>query len=184
MVSSGFAERKKKQLLPTENGIKLIAVLPERVKSPVLTAEWENALTLIARGELAADSFMQDISSMTTELVKQNNSPNPEYATLFGQRSDAAVIGSCPRCGGNVVEGKKNFYCHNKDCKFTMWKEDKFFTSKKKKLTQQMASTLLKSGKIGVKGLYSEKNGKTYDATVVLADTGDKYVNYQLEFEN
>jgi len=184
LVSSGFAERKKKQLLPTENGIKLIAVLPERVKSPVLTAEWENALTLIARGELAADSFMQDISSMTTELVKQNNSPNPEYATLFGQKKDAVVIGICPRCGSNVVEGNKNFYCQNKTCQFSMWKDDKFFTSKKKKLTSQMASNLLKSGRMSVKGLYSEKSGKTYDATVVLADTGEKYVNYRLEFKD
>ena len=74
--------------------------------------------------------------------------------------------------------------CQNKSCQFSMWKDDRFFTSKKKKLTVQMATNLLNSGKIGVKGLYSEKSGKTYDATVVLADTGEKYVNYRLEFKD
>ena len=184
LVSSGFAERKKKQLFPTENGIKLIAVLPERVKSPALTAEWENALTLIAKGQLSPDAFMQDISNMATELVQQNSTINPDFENLFGQKNDAVVIGICPRCNGNVVEGKKNFYCQNKSCQFSMWKDDRFFTSKKKKLTVQMATNLLNSGKIGVKGLYSEKSGKTYDATVVLADTGEKYVNYRLEFKD
>jgi len=90
LVSSGFAERKKKQLLPTENGIKLIAVLPDRVKSPALTAEWENALTLIAKGQLSSDVFMQDISDMAAELVQQNSTVNPDFENLFGQKTRIA----------------------------------------------------------------------------------------------
>lgn len=188
LVSSGFAERKKKQLLPTENGSKLISVLPDVLKSPKLTAEWENALTLIAKGEADPDSFMRDIESMAKGLVVTHYRAEDDKKDLFGgevgSHSEKDVIGLCPRCGGNVVEGKKNFYCSNRDCKFVMWKDDRFFTSKKKKLTKPIATGLLKDGRIAVKGLYSEKSGKTYDAVVLLADTGEKYVNYRLDFGN
>ena len=188
LVSSGFAERKKKQLLPTENGGKLISVLPDVLKSPKLTAEWENALTLIAKGGADPDSFMRDIESMAKGLVVTYYRAEDDKKDLFegeaGSHSEKDVIGLCPRCGGNVVEGRKNFYCSNRDCKFVMWKEDRFFTSKKKKLTKPIATSLLKDGRIAVKGLHSEKSGKTYDAVVLLADTGEKYVNYRLDFGN
>ena len=93
------------------------------------------------------------------------------------------VIGTCPRCGADVYESKNNFCCSNKDCGFVMWKNDRFFTGKKKELTKKIASDLLNKGKSKVKGLYSEKTGNTYDATIILADTGGKYVNYRLEFD-
>ncbi|MDL2252773.1 DNA topoisomerase 3 [Ruminococcaceae bacterium OttesenSCG-928-I18] len=182
LVSSGFAERKKKQLLPTENGIKLITVLPDAVKSAKLTAEWENALTLIAKGQLSPDDFMNDIASLVKGLCITYYRADDDKKDLFGQAQEKEIIGLCPRCGNPVVEGKKNFYCQNRDCQFAMWKDDRFFVSKKKNLKKNIAAALLKDGKITVKGLYSEKSGKTYDATVLLADTGDKYVNYRLEF--
>ena len=89
------------------------------------------------------------------------------------------VIGICPRCGANVHEGKKNYYCANRGCKFVMWKNDRFFESRKKELTKLVAMSLLKDGKAKVKGLYAEKSNKTYDAVILLADTGEKYVNYR-----
>lgn len=92
-------------------------------------------------------------------------------------------IGNCPRCGSEVYEGNKNFYCSNSDCKFSMWKEDKFFINKKKTLTKTIAKELLSKGKIKVKKLYSEKKDKYYEATIVLNDTGT-WVNYKLEFNN
>jgi DNA topoisomerase-3 len=90
-------------------------------------------------------------------------------------------LGKCPRCGGNVVESKKNFHCDNRDCGFVMWKTDRFFTSRKKELTKTTAAELLKTGKAAVKGMYSEKKQKTFDAVILLADTGGKYVNYRFE---
>jgi DNA topoisomerase-3 len=188
LVSSGFAERKIKQLLPTESGSKLISVLPDVLKSPKLTAEWENALTLIAKGEADPDSFMRDIESMAKGLVVTCYRAEDDKKDLFrgeaGSRPAKESVGLCPRCGGSVVEGKKNFYCSNRDCEFVMWKDDRFFTAKKKTLTKAIAAELLKTGKTAVNGLYSAKSGKTYDAVVVLADTGEKYVNYRLEFGN
>jgi len=96
--------------------------------------------------------------------------------------TERRIIGRCPRCGSNVTEGSKNFFCENRDCKFVMWKDDRFFANKGKELTSEIAELLLRDGKAAVTGLYSSKADKHYDATVVLADTGDKYVNYALEF--
>ena len=180
LVKSGFAERKGKQLIPTQNGAALVSVLPDMLTSPQLTAEWENNLTQIAKGPADAGDFMQRIEAMARELVKENATADKDKVAFTGGEEKPS-IGKCPRCGSPVHEGRKNFYCSNRDCAFTMWKNDRFFEERKVTFTPKIAAALLKSGKINVKGLYSPKTGKTYDGTVVLADTGGKYVNYKIE---
>ena len=179
LVSAGFAQRKGKQLIPTGDGANLVAVLPDVLTSPTLTAEWENALTLIARGEADPDGFMRGIEDMARSLCADFAHADDGKKALF--RPEKEVVGKCPRCGHPVYEGKKNFYCANRDCSFAMWKTDRFFESRKKALTKPIAAALLKDGKAKVKGFYSEKTGKNFDATVLLADTGVKYVNYRFE---
>ena len=180
LVKSGFAERKGKQLIPTQNGAALVSVLPDMLTSPQITAEWENNLTQIAKGAADAGDFMQRIEAMARELVKENATADKDKVAFTGGEEKPS-IGKCPRCGSPVHEGRKNFYCSNRDCAFTMWKNDRFFEERKVTFTPKIAAALLKSGKINVKGLYSPKTGKTYDGTVVLADTGGKYVNYKIE---
>ena len=180
LVKSGFAERKGKQLIPTQNGAALVSILPDMLTSPQLTAEWENNLTQIAKGAADAGEFMQRIEAMARELVKENTTADKSKAVFTGGEEKPSV-GKCPRCGCPVHEGKKNFYCSNRECAFTMWKNDRFFEERKVAFTTKIAAALLKSGKANVKGLYSPKTGKTYDGTVVLADTGGKYVNYKIE---
>ena len=180
LVKSGFAERKGKQLIPTQNGAALVSVLPDMLTSPQLTAEWENNLTQIAKGAADAGDFMQRSEAMARELVKENATADKDKVAFTGGEEKPS-IGKCPRCGSPVHEGRKNFYCSNRDCAFTMWKNDRFFEERKVTFTPKIAAALLKSGKINVKGLYSPKTGKTYDGTVVLADTGGKYVNYKIE---
>ena len=181
LVQAGFVERKKKQLIPTKDGKNLVAVLPDTLTSPKLTAEWENALTEIAKGKADPDSFMRGIEAMAAGLVKEYAAVPEEKKKLFAP--ERKEVGKCPRCGSPVYEGKKNFYCDNRDCQFSMWKNDRFFTGKKKELTATVAAALLSKGRAAMKGLYSEKTGKTYDADVLLADTGDKYVNYKIELK-
>ncbi len=178
LVKSGFVERKGKQLIPTKDGNSLVCVLPDTLTSPQLTAEWENALTQIAKGAADPDSFMQGIEAMARELVKTYPFLSDSQKGLF--KEEKTVVGKCPRCGGNVYEGKKNYYCENKDCAFVMWKNDRFFEERKTAFTPKIAAALLKDGKAKVKKLYSPKTGKTYDGTVLLADTGGKYVNYRI----
>ena len=179
LVQIGFVQRKGKQLVPTKDGINLAVVLPESLTSPALTAEWENRLTEIAKGNADPDEFMAEIEAQVRQLVKTYSCISADAQNLF--QSERVIIGKCPRCGENVYEGKKNFYCGNRGCQFVMWKNDRFFEQRKKAFTPKIAAALLKNGKAKVKGLYSEKTGKTYDATVLLADTGGKYVNYRVE---
>ena len=179
LVQMGFVQRKGKQLVPTKDGINLAVVLPESLTSPALTAEWENRLTEIAKGKADPDEFMAEIETQVRQLVKTYSCISADKQNLF--QSERVIIGKCPRCGENVYEGKKNFYCGNRGCQFVMWKNDRFFEQRKKAFTPKIAAALLKNGKAKVKGLYSEKTGKTYDATVLLADTGGKYVNYRVE---
>ena len=178
LVQMGFVQRKGKQLVPTKDGINLAVVLPESLTSPSLTAEWENRLTEIAKGKADADEFMAEIETQVRQLVKTYSCISADKQNLF--QSERVVIGKCPRCGENIYEGKKNFYCGNRGCQFVMWKNDRFFEQRKKAFTPKIAAALLKNGKAKIKGLYSEKTGKTYDATVLLADTGGKYVNYRI----
>ena len=184
LVSTGFVQRKKKQLIPTEKGTNLIAVLPDNIKSPILTAEWESRLKQVERGELSAESFMEGIADMSRALVKEHTAPEERFASLFPDAKGKAheAVGVCPRCGAPVYEGKKGFFCDNRECSFALWKDNKFFSSKKKSITKSVAAALLKEGRVSMSGLYSEKTGKTYDAVVILDDTGDKYVNFKLEF--
>ena len=179
LVQMGFVQRKGKQLVPTKDGINLAVVLPESLTSPSLTAEWESRLTEIAKGNADPDEFMAEIETQVRQLVKTYSCISADKQNLF--QSERVIIGKCPRCGENVYDGKKNFYCGNRGCQFVMWKNDRFFEQRKKAFTPKIAAALLKNGKAKVKGLYSEKTGKTYDATVLLADTGGKYVNYRVE---
>lgn len=183
-MKTAFLERKgdkkTKYLMPTHKGISLITVLPEAIQLPQLTAEWEERLKLVERGELAADDFLSDITGVTRELVKT-------YQAIKGGNvlfsSDRESVGNCPSCGAAVIESKKGFFCENSDCHFGLWKDNKFFSAKGKTLTKKNVAALLKDGRVKLTGLHSEKTGKTYDATVVLDDTGEKYVNFKLEFE-
>ena len=179
LVKGGFVERKGKQLLPTKDGINLVCVLPDTLTSPQLTAEWENNLTQIAKGKADPAAFMEGIENMARELVKTYPFLSDDKAQMFKPEREA--LGSCPRCGSPVYEGKKNYYCSNKECIFTMWKNDRFFEERKVTFTPKIAAALLKSGKVNVKKLYSPKTGKTYNGTIVLADTGGRYVNYRIE---
>lgn len=186
LVRSGFVERRKKQLVPTEKGLALSWAMPDQLKSAKLTAEWEELLGMVERGELAPDNFMAGIIDMVKGLVKSYQDVTMAPSTL--SQTGRAVIGKCPRCGKNVVEGKKSFYCEGyhdtPPCGFALWKNDRFFISKRKELTKSIAAALLKNGRVAVKGLFSEKKGVAYDATVVLDDNGGKFVRYKLEFDN
>ena len=181
LVAAGFVERKGKSLVPTQDGINLISILPEPLASPMLTAKWEQQLTEIAKGAASQDTFLDGIRDMVRTLISDHSQVSEEGRALFAPERES--IGVCPRCGKPVYEGKKNFACSDRGCGFVLWKDDRFWTSRKKVLTAKMAADLLKKGRILVKGMWSEKKGVTYDAAVLLDDTGEKYVHYKLDFQ-
>ena len=181
LVKSGYAERKGKSIVPTKDGLNLVCVLPEQITSPVMTAEWENTLMQIERGQADGDKFLAGIVDMTASLVKAYPFLSDAEANRFD--SGKEVIGKCPRCGSPVYVGKGNYYCSSKECSFCLWEDNKFFSSKKKKLTKKIAKELLDKGWCRVTGLYTPKRPQLYDAIIRLDDTGGKYVSFKMEFE-
>ena len=186
LIKSGFAERNKKQLIPTEKGVDLIRVMPNVLKSAKLTAEWEEKLSEVQRGTLTPADFLSGITDMLEGLVKTYHGV-AVASTVLSQPS-RAVVGTCPRCGKKVVEGQKSFFCEGyydkPPCGFALWKNDRFFTGKRKELTKKTVAALLKNGRVRMTGLFSEKKGVIYDATVVMEDDGGKFVHFKLEFDN
>ena len=156
LVKDGFVKRDKKQMIPTEDGEKLITVLPDVVKSPKLTADWENALTLVSKGEYDPEQFMTGIRNMVTDLVKTYNQVGEEKGNMFGS-SDA--LGKCPKCGGDVLKGKFGPYCSEK-CGMT------FGRAYGKELTEEQVKDLLEGKKIYVEGLKSKKGGTYKEAAL------------------
>ena len=179
LVSGGFVERKGKNLIPTKAGVNLVTVLPELLTSPKLTADWEQRLNEVAKGQASPEDFMDGIEAMAAELVRKYSHISEDGQKLF--QPEKETLGLCPRCGKPVYEGKKNFACSDRACQFVMWKNDRFFEQHGKVFTSKIAAALLKDGKAKVKGLRSLRTGKPYDGTIVLADTGGKYVNYRIE---
>ena len=186
LINVGYITRKGKALIPTEKGIYTIDIVNEKIKSPSMTTEWEVKLQKVEKGQYNSDVFFQEIANFIKEFLhnskldknikKELTSPNGEDKT-----KEREVIGECLRCKSNVYEGLKNFYCSNIDCNFSLFKEDKFFTSKKVKLTKERVKALLKKGEIHFKKLYSEKKNTNYSATIYIELT-EKYVNYKLKF--
>lgn len=180
LVEKGFVVRKNKQILPTDDGIKLITVLPDVVKSPKLTAEWENELTLIARGEEKADTFLNGIKDLVRELVQTYHEVGQDQQGMF--QSNREPVGICPKCGKAVYESKTGFYCENRECKFALFKNNSYFASMKKELTKPIVQDFLKDGKAKVSGLYSKKKDKTFSAVIHL-DASGAYPQFSMSFE-
>ena len=182
MIFSGLVERrgdkKTKYLIPTDKGKALIAVLPDQIKSPSMTAAWENRLKEIEQGKADADAFMVSISVMLHDLVDTAR-PIPGAENLFP--TDKKKIGVCPHCGADVVESSKGYFCRNKGCKFKLWK-DIHFLSEGRTLTPQMAAQLMEKKKVFMSGLISKKTGKRYDADLCLETDEDGNASYHLEF--
>ena len=148
-------------MIPTEDGMKLITVLPDVVKSPKLTADWENALTLVAKGEMEREDFMADIVEMVEELIHTYHEVSDEHKKMFAQ--EQVTLGKCPNCGGDVVKGKFGAYCKNK-CGMNVSKVMGVM------LSDEQVKTLLSGKKILLKGLKSKK-GSNYDAYIIPTGT-------------
>ena len=179
LVASGYAQRKGKQIIPTAEGRELIRVMPENLKSAGLTAEWENRLLLMERGELNGEQFMDDIVAMLEEILNGCRKIPEEERNRFQTAKE--LIGKCPVCGSDIFEGKRNFYCSNRQCDFALWKDNRFLEGMEKKLDKKMAKELLDKACTHIKGLYSKKKDARFDADLLMTLENGK-PKYHLEF--
>ena len=185
LVQKGFLSRegggKTKHLIPTERGRALIAAMPEQLKSPAMTADWETRLTQIEKGQYAPENFMEEIESMMKTLVNQ-------YANTPGAPAKAAngapVVGTCPHCGSEVAEREKGFFCSSRECRFVIWKDNAFFGRLGKRPTRQVVDKLLRDGRARLKDCKSQRTGKTYNASVLMTTEADGRAKFSLELEN
>ena len=185
LVQKGFLARegsgKTKHLIPTEKGCGLIAAMPEQLKSPAMTAEWETKLTQIEKGQYVPEQFMEEIESMMKTLVNQYvNVPNAPARVTSG----APVVGTCPHCGSDVAEREKGWFCTSRECRFVIWKDNAFFARLGKRPTRQVVDKLLRDGRARLKDCKSQRTGKTYNASVLMTTEADGRAKFSLEFEN
>ncbi len=178
LVSSGYAKRNGKQILPTADGKELIAVLPDYLKSASMTAEWENKLLLMEKGQMDSREFLREITDLIDTMIAGCSAISGEEQGRFHQRES---VGICPVCGNPVYEGKKNFYCSNRQCAFSLWKENRYLSGMKKLVDKKMAAELLEKGRTHVKDLYSQKTGRTFAADLLMT-AEDGRANFSLEF--
>lgn len=184
LVQKGFIERignkKSKLLLATEKGINLVSVVPDQIKSASLTADWEQKLLQVEKKEYGSGQFIQEIQSMVTDLVQDNQ--NPQNQGLF-RKADAKVIGKCPVCGSDVVEKRKGWFCRNPDCRFGLWVDNRFFASIGKSMTADLAEKLLTGDPVHLKKCRSRKTGNSFDADVAMTIGEDGKLSFSLQFE-
>ena len=183
LVQKGFltrrGDKKTKYLVPTDRGISLITVMPELIQSPTLTADWEQKLLQIERGEYDPSAFMQEIEDMISTLVKTYEVVKGADVLMNGKK----VMGACPHCGAEVMERQKGWFCSNRECRFVLWKDNRYFTKIGKHLTGQMVEKLLRDGRIRLKDCKSQKTGKTYNADLLLSTEDDGRAVFSMEFE-
>ena len=184
LVRIGFVERKgnkkTKYLLPTHKGVALITVMPEQIQSPSMTAEWEQKLLDVEKGNFHDTEFMNEIEEMITGLVRTYKVIEDAEVLMHPTLEE---IGICPCCGSHVVERQKGYSCENRQCDFILWKQNRFFEALGKKMTKQIAAKLLSEGKASLKGCKSKKTGKTYDTTVVMTVNENQRATFELNFE-
>ena len=179
LVSSGYAVRKGKQILPSTEGRELVNVMPAYLKSAAMTAEWESQLLMMEKGQITDTQFMGEITSLVGKILSVcREIPETERRRFQKARE---VIGKCPVCGSDVYEGKQNFYCSNRQCDFALWKENRFLGSMEKTLDKKMAVELLDKACTHVKGLYSRKKDIKFDADLLLT-LEDGKPRFHLEF--
>lgn len=183
LVQKGFIERrgdkKMKYLCSTDKGNALVTVVPEQIQSPSMTADWEEKLLKIELGEYDSDAFIGEISSMVSGLVKTYEAVKGADVLMQPERK---VIGSCPACGSDVCETAKGWFCRDKSCKFALWKENRFFQTLGKQMTEELAKQLVNQGKTRLTHCYSKKSGRYYDTTVHVETGEDGAAAFKLEF--
>lgn len=184
LVQKGYIKRvgdkKTKNLIPTDVGVALVTVMPEQIQSPTMTAEWEEKLIGIEKGETEGEAFMEDIQTMVRNLVGT-------YEVVKGAEvimpNKNHVVGRCPHCGSEVIERQKGWFCDNKQCRFVLWKDNAFFTYIGKKINPHIVDQLLRDGKARLKDCKSKKTGKSYNADVLLSTEADGRAKFSLSFE-
>ena len=180
LIKIGFIKREKKNILPTEKGEELIKILPEKIKSPKLTANWEYRLSSIEKGDINSIEFIKEINCFVNDVVNEYKEFKVENSKIFNNKE---IVGKCPRCGKDVISIKSGYVCEDKECGFAMWKKSNIFTKCKVDFTKNIAKQLLKNGEVYIENMYSPKKDTYFNAFIVLFDEGQEFVEYKIKLK-
>ncbi len=92
------------------------------------------------------------------------------------------IVGSCPVCGSHVVEREKGFFCNNMDCKFALWKDNRFFQSIGKEMTREVADNLVNCGTVKLLDCKSQRTGNTFSCYVDLTTDEEGKAHFEIRF--
>lgn len=183
LIAVGYVERRKKNLYPTQQGRTFIQLVPDSIRQVELTAQWELELQQICDGTGDPARFMQEIRRYVRQTVTDNRSQE-QLQAVSRKGILRRVVGQCPKCGCNVIESDKSFYCDGfrqaHKCNFSLWKQNKYLQARGVTLTAELASQLLATGKMQVNDLVS-KAGNHYNA-IFYMEPGPQYVSFRMEF--
>ncbi|SHG77953.1 type IA DNA topoisomerase [Ornithinibacillus halophilus] len=183
----GYITSQGKNLHCTELGRKLVETFPVKDLFDLeFTGRLEKTLSDIQKGKVHKKEFLNLVFTFTNksvDLIKGEEDIIINEVSA-SKRKTREVLGKCPECGGNIVEGTKGFGCSNwkKGCKFVIWKNDKFLGTMKKKPTKTMVKSLLTNNRAYVKG-FTSKQGKKFNAYLRYEKNPDNaYYSWKMEF--
>lgn len=154
IIAQGYVRREKKMLVPTDDGMNLINILPEEIKSVQMTVDMENTLAEVAKGNVSDESYLTEITDFIKEVISMYSAVSSENRDIFTNKNK---IGDCPFCGGDVFIGKYGPYC-DKKCGMHFGKV------MGKSLSDNQWKDILAGKRILLKGLKSKTKDSTYDA--------------------
>lgn len=174
LVKRGFLREDGKKVISTALGRELYRILPDEIKKADMTAEWWAIQEEIQNGTANYNKLIDSVYDTIKHIVANvDNYPVVNSSIIAIKKKGGAVIGKCPRCGGDIVETKTGFCCSNwkepTNCKFNIWKKSKSPLFAKTTFTAATIKKLLSGQSVKMKKLVS-KTGKEFEAEVKMKD--------------
>lgn len=174
LVKRGFLREDGKKIISTALGRELYRILPDEIKKADMTAEWWSIQEEIQNGTVNYNKLIDSVYDTIKHIVTNvDNYPVVNSSIIAIKKKGGAVIGKCPRCGGDIVETKTGFCCSNwkepTNCKFNIWKKSKSPLFAKTTFTAATVKKLLSGQSVKMKKLVS-KTGKEFEAEVKMKD--------------
>lgn len=196
ILQVGYVGKKGKSYFISDLGKNLVEMFPVKDLFDVdYTGKLEKSLSDIQKGNYTRKEYLNNIMNFivkNVELIKYDNQKNINtqpysFKNKPISNSDSSTqnesLGKCPICQNDVIENNKGYICNNyKECKFGIWKDDKFLNYYNKKPNKTMVKSILKNGYAKVKSLTSQ-NGKKFDATLTYSKKENGYFSWSMELE-
>ena len=174
LVKRGFLREDGKKVISTALGRELYRILPDEIKKADMTAEWWAIQEEIQNGTANYNKLIDSVYDTIKHIVANvDNYPVVNSSIIAIKKKGGAVIGKCPRCGGDIIETKTGFCCSNwkepTNCKFNIWKKSKSPLFAKTTFTAATVKKLVRGQSVKMKKLVS-KAGKEFEAEVKMKD--------------